>query len=89
MLHTRSDDTDFLVGHRQRRRARILASLLAQGVVLVALLASVWWGVYALGAHTLASEEGHSAEAWLRPVYMGGCPVGGSGLSEGLPEDLS
>jgi len=40
---------------------------------LVTLLASGWWGVHALGAHTLASEESAS-EAWLRPVYVGGAP---------------
>jgi hypothetical protein len=53
---------------------------------MVAFLASLWWGVYALDAHTLASEVG-SSEAWLRPVYVAGCPVGGSGLSEGAPKE--
>ena len=64
----------------------MVARLVAQVAVLVALLAALWWGVYALGAHTLASEESPS-EAWLRPVYVGGCPVGGTGLAEGPPEE--
>jgi hypothetical protein len=52
----------------------------------VALLASLWGGVYALGAHaTHASGEGPS-EAWLRPVYVGGCPIGPSGLADSPPE---
>jgi hypothetical protein len=53
---------------------------------LVTLLASGWWGVHALSAPTLASEES-SSEAWLRPVYVGGRPVGGSGLAEGPPKE--
>jgi hypothetical protein len=88
MLHTRPDAPDFRA-HRQcqrRGRARILACLLAQGAVLVTLLASGLWGLHVLGTHTLASEES-SSEAWLRPVYVGGCPVGGSGLAEGPPEE--
>ena len=86
MVRMRPDDPDYRVRHRQRQRARIVASLLVQGAGLVVLLASVWWGVYALGAHALASEEG-SSEAWLRPVYVGGCPVGGTGLAEGPPKE--
>jgi len=76
VLHTRPDTSDFLVRHRERPRARIVARLFAQGMVLVALLALGWWCVYALGAHALASEEGPSEE-WSRPVYVAGCPMGG------------
>ena len=73
--HARPDNLDLRVRHyRQRQRARIVARLLAQGVVLGAVLASGWWGVHTLGAHTLASEEGPSA-AWLHPVYVGGVPL--------------
>jgi hypothetical protein len=80
MDHVRPDNLDLPVRYyRQRRGARIGARLLAQGVVLVAVLASGWWGVHTLDAHTLASEEGPSV-AWLHPVRVGGCPVGGTGL---------
>jgi hypothetical protein len=85
VLHTPHDTSDFLTRPRERPRARIVARLLAQGVVLVTALACVWWGVYALGAHALASEEGPSEE-WRRPVYVAGCPVGGSKLSEDASE---
>ena len=46
--------------------------LLADGSVVVALLASGWWGMSILGAHAAASESS-SAPA---PVYVAGCPVG-------------
>ena len=37
---------------------------------MVALLASLWWGISILGAHAFASES--SAPA---PVYVVGCPL--------------
>jgi len=87
MDHTRQDDSDLRVGHhRELQRSRIVGRLLAQAVLLVAVLASVWWGMFVLGAHTLASEDGPSS-SWLRPVYVGGCPVGGSGLAKGKAEE--
>ena len=67
--HRRPDDAYFLARLRKRRRARIVGRLLAQGAALVAVLASGWWGVSALGAHTVASE------ASRRPVYVAGCPL--------------
>jgi hypothetical protein len=47
--------------------------------------AVLWWGVYTLGVHTLASE-GPSSEAWLRPVYVGGAPSAGPGLAKTRPK---
>jgi hypothetical protein len=41
-------------GHRPRR---IVLRLLAEGSVVVAMLASGWWGMSLLGAHALASEK--------------------------------
>ena len=55
-------------GHRPRRR--IVVRLVAEGAVVVALLASGWWGMSLVGAHALALES--SAPA---PVYVAGCPV--------------
>jgi hypothetical protein len=43
--------------------------LVAEGSVVVALLASGWWGMSFLGAHALASETAPA------PVYVAGCPV--------------
>jgi hypothetical protein len=58
--------------HQGLRPRRIVVRLLAEGSVLVALLASGWWGMSILGVHAAASESG-SAPA---PVYVAGCPVG-------------
>ena len=67
------DDDLFRASPRegQRPRRRIVVRLVAEGSVVVALLASGWWGMSILGAHALASES--SAPA---PVYVAGCPVG-------------
>ena len=54
-----------------QRPRRIVVRLVAEGSVVVALLASGWWGMSLLGAHALASESS-SAPA---PVYVAGCPV--------------
>jgi hypothetical protein len=56
----------------QRPRRSIVLRLLAEGSVVVAMLASGWWGMSLVGAHALASESS-SAPA---PVYVAGCPVG-------------
>ena len=48
-----------------------LLRLVAEGAVVVALLASGWWGMSILGAHALASESSAPAS-----VYVAGCPVG-------------
>src|SRR5215218_5070116 len=55
----------------QRPRRRIVVRLVAEGAVVVGLLASGGWGMSILGAHALASESS-SAPA---PVYVAGCPV--------------
>jgi hypothetical protein len=82
----------------------VVLRLLAQGFVLVVLLASGGWGVRTLGSHTLASEGDFPA---LRAdtVYVGGCPVedtldkssaqgeagkkGGGCSEEGIPHPIS
>jgi hypothetical protein len=56
--------------HQGQPPRRIVLRLSAEGVVVVALLASLWWGISILGAHAFASES--SAPA---PVYVVGCPL--------------
>ena len=56
--------------HQGQRPRRIVVRLAAEGAVVVAMLASGWWGMSLVSAHALASE---SAPA---PVYVAGCPVG-------------
>ena len=65
------DDALFRASPRQgQRHRRIVVRLVAEGAVVVALLASGWWGMSILGAHALSEA---SAPA---PVYVAGCPVG-------------
>lgn len=66
------DDAHFRASpHQQGRLPRNVPRLLAEGGVVVALLASGWWGMSVPGAHTPASES--SAPV---PIYVAGCPVG-------------
>ena len=66
------DDDLFRASPREGQRPRrIVLRLVAEGAVVVALLASGWWGMSILGAHALASESSAPAS-----VYVAGCPVG-------------
>jgi hypothetical protein len=56
---------------------------LAQGAVLVVVLASEWWGISVLGAHALASESASPAAGSSAPIYVAGCPVDGSRSAKG------
>ena len=74
MDHERPHDDDdlFRASPREGQRPRrIVVRLVAEGSVVVALLASGWWGMSILGAHAL-SEASSAPE----PVYVAGCPVG-------------
>jgi hypothetical protein len=65
------DDAHFRVSPREGQRPRrIVLRLLAEGSVVVAMLASGWWGMSLVGAHALASESDPA------PIYVAGCPVG-------------
>ena len=72
MDHERAHGASVLASpHQGHRPRRIVLRLVAEGSVVVALLASGWWGMSILGAHAAALES--SAPA---PVYVAGCPVG-------------
>jgi hypothetical protein len=51
----------------QGRRKRIVFSLLAQGSVVVLLMAFGWWGITTLGSDSLRAMRG--------PIYVAGCPL--------------
>ena len=52
------DDALFRASPREGQRPRrIVLRLLAEGSVVVAMLASGWWGMSLLGVHALASEK--------------------------------
>ena len=71
MDHERPQGASLRAHPHQGQRPRFAVRLLAEGSVVVALLASGWWGMSILGAHAAASQS--SAPA---PVYVAGCPVG-------------
>ena len=72
MDHERPQDASLRASpHQGQRPRRIVVRLLAESSVVVALLASGWWGMSILEAHAAASESGAPA-----PAYVGGCPVG-------------
>ena len=55
------------VGDRQGQRKRIVLSLLAQGSVVLLLMAFGWWGIRTLGSDSLRGMRG--------PIYVAGCPL--------------
>jgi hypothetical protein len=51
----------------KERRVNIVVKLLAQGLVVVLLMAFGWWGMTSLGSHSL--------QAMREPIYVAGCPL--------------
>jgi hypothetical protein len=71
---TRLDNSHYQASYHKEPRLHLVLRLVAQGFVLVVVLASGWWGMTTLGSHTLASES-DSPAAMAEPIYVGGCPV--------------
>ena len=71
MDHERPHDDDavFLASPHQGQRPRFALRLLVESSVVVAMLASGWWGMSILGAHALASDSAPP------PIHVAGCPV--------------
>jgi hypothetical protein len=75
----------------KERRVKIVVRLLAQGLVVVLLMAFGWWGMMTLGSDSL--------QAMRYPIYVAGCPladttlekrsVGGSCSKEGVSHPIS
>jgi hypothetical protein len=74
----------------KERRVNIVARLLAQGLVVVLLMAFGWWGMTSLGRDSL--------QPMSEPLYVAGCPLadtlekrsGGVGCSkEGASHPIS
>jgi hypothetical protein len=66
----------YQASYHQHSRLGVVLRLVAQGFVLVAVLASGWWGMRTLGSHALASESSEPPALMADPVYVAGCPVG-------------
>ena len=56
------------INHNEHRN-HIVLRLLAEGSVVVLVMALGWWGMATLGSYTLASQT------QLEPIYVAGCPV--------------
>jgi hypothetical protein len=90
MSSARRDYASPQAGDRQGRRKRIVFSLLAQGSVVVLLMAFGWWGMTTLGSDSLRGMRG--------PIYVAGCPLsntlensprGGGCLREGASHPIT
>src|ERR687896_827564 len=60
--------------HHKGQRLPIVLRLLAEGSVVVLVLALGWWGMATLGSSTLASHS-ETLAAMEPPIYVAGCPV--------------
>jgi hypothetical protein len=74
MSSTQLDNSNVQATHHKEHRNQIIVRLLAEGSVVVMLIAIGWWGMAHLGNDTLSSES-DSLTAKRPPVYVAGCPV--------------
>jgi hypothetical protein len=75
MSATRLYNGSFQASHNKQQRLHIVARLLAQGLVVVLVVAVGWWVMWNVGSDSLASQS-DSLTAERYPIYVGGCPVG-------------
>jgi hypothetical protein len=71
---TQLDNSSFQPTHHKEHRKHIVVRLLAEGSVVVLVMALGWWGMCNLGSSTLASQS-DSLTAQRDPIYVAGCPV--------------
>jgi hypothetical protein len=84
------DNASLKASYLKERRVNIVVKLLAQGLVVVLVMAFGWWGMTTLGSHSLQQMS--------EPIYVAGCPLadtlekgsGGVGCSkEGASHPIS
>src|SRR5215208_268521 len=66
---THLDNSSFQPTNHNQHRNHIALKLLAEGSVVVLLMALGWWGMVTLGSYTLLSQT------QPEPIYVAGCPV--------------
>jgi hypothetical protein len=71
---THLETSFFQANHHKGQRLPIVLRLLAEGSVVVLVLALGWWGMATLGSSTLASQS-ETLTAKEPPIYVAGCPV--------------
>ena len=59
----------------KERRVNIVVRLLAESLVVVAIMALGWWGMMILGIDSL--------QAMREPIYVAGCPLADTKLEKG------
>ena len=63
------DNSSFQATSHNEHRNHIALKLLAEGSVVVLVMALGWWGMWNLGSYTLLSQT------QPEPIYVAGCPV--------------
>ena len=74
MSATQLANASFQATNHKEHRKHIVVRLLAEGSVVVALIAIGWWGMWNVGSDSLASQS-DSLTAQPDAIYVGGCPV--------------
>ena len=96
MSATQLENASFQVTNHKEHRKHVVVRLLAEGSVVVALIAIGWLGMWNVGSDTLSSQS-DSLTAERETIYVGGCPVpaplqksstrGGVGQSRGCSHE--
>jgi hypothetical protein len=73
---TQLDNSSFQATNHNEHRNHIALKLLAEGSVVVLVMALGWWGMWNVGSSTLSSQS-DSLTAHQDPIYVAGCPVPG------------
>ena len=71
---THLETSRFQASQHEEQRNHVVLRLLAEGSVMVLVMALGWWGMVTLGNSTLASQS-DSLTAEQDPIYVAGCPV--------------
>jgi hypothetical protein len=71
---TQLENSSFRASQHKEQRNHVVIRLLAEGSVVVLVMALGWWGMVTLGSYTLASES-NALTAMGDPIYVAGCPV--------------
>src|SRR5688500_16487246 len=66
---TQLDNARFQATNHNQHRNHIALKLLAEGSVVVLIMALGWWGMWNLGSYTIVSQT------QPEPIYVAGCPV--------------
>ena len=69
MSSTQLENSSLQPTNHKEHRNHIALKLLAEGSVVVLIMALGWWGMWNLGSYTIVSQT------QPEPIYVAGCPV--------------